>query len=75
MDGTRNKKTRFLIELSRTVEEADEVINKRYGFSSIGEKLAFLKGIFDEIEIVGHPQDNPEDAYRTMLLSIINQEY
>lgn len=75
MEEMSKKKTRFLIELSKTVEEADEVINVRYGFSSVEEKMAFLRGIFDEIEIVGHPLDKKEDTYRAMLLTIIHQEY
>lgn len=36
-----------LIEMSPNVEEADKVINERYNFKTIGEKMAFLKGMFD----------------------------
>ena len=36
-----------LIIISSSVEEADRVIEYNYGFRTVGEKLAFLKGMFD----------------------------
>lgn len=41
------EKIKLLIELSPTVEEADKIINENYNFKTIGEKIAFLKGMFD----------------------------
>ena len=67
-----------LIELSPNVEEADRVINENYGFKSIGEKVAFLKGMFDIELISKHDADSiseeqpAEMDYWVMLNSIIN---
>lgn len=36
-----------LIKISPSVEEADKIINENYNFKTIGEKIAFLKGMFD----------------------------
>ena len=63
---------KILLEISKTVEEADEVINKNYGFESIREKVAFLKGMFD-IQIIGHEEKEPDEMdYFSMLATIIN---
>ena len=40
------EKIKMLIELSQSVEEADEVIVS-IGFTHVREKIAFLKGMFD----------------------------
>lgn len=57
---------KLLIELSSTVEEADKVLSEKACLKSLSEKLAFLRGMFDEIEIVG--RDNTEtDELRYML--------
>jgi len=66
-----------LIQLSPNVEEADKVINENYNFTSIGEKMAFLKGMFD-VELVSK-HDSPgiskeksaEMDYWAMLNAII----
>ncbi|MBQ2916935.1 MAG: hypothetical protein IJE59_01990 [Clostridia bacterium] len=61
-----------LIETAPNVEKADEVINENYDFKSIGEKVAFLKGMFD-VKIVGHENDEPDEmTYFAMLSAIIN---
>ena len=41
------EKIKLLIELSPTVEEADKIIEENYGFTTIAEKMAFLKGMFN----------------------------
>lgn len=69
------QKVKLLIELSATVEEADKTIKEYYGFESIEEKTAFLKGMFD-VRVLGHELDNSDEAsYWTMLQTIINQKY
>lgn len=67
-----------LIKLAPNVDEADKVINENYAFSSIGEKLAFLQGMFD-VELF-HKLDADETSkeesdkmtYFAMLHTIIN---
>ena len=62
-----------LIKLSPTVEEADKVIKENYGFESIGEKLAFIKGMFD-VEVIGIPDADEiqkEETYFSMLNAIL----
>lgn len=62
---------KILIELSPNVNEADKVINENYGFESIREKVAFLKGMFD-VEIIGHKHDEPDEmTYWALLHTII----
>lgn len=67
-----------LIELAPNVDEADKVINENYGFNSIGEKLAFLQGMFDVEFFHKHDADgtSKEDSdkmtYFAMLSAIIN---
>lgn len=63
---------KVLIKLAPNVDEADKVINENYGFNSIGEKIAFLKGMFG-VEVVGHVKDEPDEmTYFAMLSAIIN---
>lgn len=77
MNATRRERVKILIALSRTVEEADEVINNIYGFKTAGEKIAFLKGMFDVELISKHDADGiPEEKsvemdYWAMLNAII----
>ena len=67
-----------LIETAPTVEEADNTINEFYGFETIAEKVAFLRGMFD-VELV-HRIDGPnvsrekslEMDYWALLAGIIN---
>ena len=58
------------ILLSESVEEADKVIVEKGEFESIGEKVAFLKGMFD-IESVGHKENIHDEATYWSLLSAI----
>lgn len=61
-----------LIEIAPNVDEADKVINENYGFKSIREKVAFLKGMFD-VQIVGHETDEPDETtYFAMLETVIH---
>ena len=67
-----------LIEMSPNVEEADKIINENYNFKTIGEKMAFLKGMFDVELISKHDADSiteeksAEMDYWVMLNTIIN---
>jgi hypothetical protein len=70
--------TQTLIETASTVEEANKIIDDFYGFETIAEKLAFLRGMFD-VELV-HRTDGPnvskekslEMDYWALLAGIIN---
>lgn len=61
---------RILIEISPTVEEANEVIDHFFGFETIKEKIAFLKGMFD-VKCIDHDEKD-EATYYAMLNAIIN---
>jgi len=70
--------TKTLIETAPTVEEADKLINTCYGFETVAEKVAFLKGMFD-VELVSKtdgPKVSKEKSlemdYWAMLTGIIN---
>lgn len=67
---TSRDEVKIMIELSSTVEEADEIIKENYDFETTEEKVAFLKGMFD-IEIVGHTDETDETTYYSMLYTII----
>lgn len=77
MEARSRKAIKLLIELSPNVEEADKVINENYNFESIGEKIAFLKGMFDVKLVSKHDADgiseekSAEMDYWAMLNSII----
>lgn len=62
------EKIKALIILSSTIEEADKIIVENYGFESIREKIAFLKGMFG-LQIVGH-EELDEMTYYAMLNTI-----
>ena len=78
MEAKSREVIKALIELSPNVDEADKVINENYGFKSIGEKMAFLKGMFDVVIISVDDGDgvskeeSDEMTYRAMLNTIIN---
>lgn len=78
MEAKSREVIKALIELSPNVDEADKVINENYGFKSIGEKMAFLKGMFDVVIISVDDADSvskeesDEITYRAMLNTIIN---
>lgn len=68
---TSIRKVKAAIELSTTTREIDELINKTYGFKTVEEKVAFIKGMFD-IEFIGHIYDkSDENAYWIMLEAIL----
>lgn len=77
MKVARRERIKFLIVLSKTVEEADKTISEFYGFETVGEKIAFLKGMFDVELISKHDTDeiskekSIEMDYWTMLNTII----
>lgn len=79
--GDIRQKVKCLIEMSQTIEEADEVINKYYFFKTIEEKIAFLKGMFGVELISKHdsPGTSKEKSakmdYWTMLSAIINGNF
>lgn len=77
MEALRRENIKVLIELSPNVEEADKIICENYGFKSIGEKIAFLKGMFD-VEIISEhdaegtdEKETEEMTYWAMLKTII----
>lgn len=46
------ERIKALIELSSTIEDADKVLSDNVGLNTLNEKLTFLKGMFNEVEIV-----------------------
>lgn len=79
--NSQRQKVKLLIELSANVEEADATIKEYYGFESIEEKTAFLKGMFDVQIISAHDAEGTSKeesagmSYWAMLQTIINQKY
>ena len=77
MELPSRKVVKTLIELSPNVQEADKVINENYYFKTIGEKIAFLKGMFDVKLVSKHDADgiyeekSAEMDYWAMLNAII----
>ena len=77
MEARSRKAIKLLIELSPNVEESDQVINENYNFKSIGEKISFLKGMFDVKLVSKHDADgiseekSAEMDYWAMLNAII----
>lgn len=74
------ERVRVLIELSNSVEQADEIIVSE-GLKSIKEKIAFLKGMFD-CEIIDRKREkslseeecNKMDYY-SLLYAIISAKW
>lgn len=63
-----------------TVEEADKVIEENYGFKSICEKLAFIKGMFD-VEVISihdadgiRKEESDKMAYFSMLNAVLTTD-
>lgn len=79
--NSKRQKVKLLIEMSPNVEEADKIINENYDFKTIGEKMAFLKGMFDVRLVSKHDveevteEKSAEMDYWAMLNTIINQKY
>lgn len=78
MEVRSRKVIKTLIEMSPNVEEADKIINENYNFKTIGEKMAFLKGMFDVRLVSKHDgegvteEQSVEMDYWALLNSIIN---
>jgi len=74
----RREVVKSMIEMSPNVEEADKIINENYNFKTIGEKIAFLKGMFDVRLVSKHDAEgvteekSAEMDYWALLNSIIN---
>lgn len=74
------ERVKALIELSGTVEQADEII-KGEGIIPVKEKIAFLKGMFDFSVIGRHREesvsedDRDEMDYYSILSAIINAKW
>lgn len=74
------ERVKALIELSNSVEQADEIIS-REGIVSVKEKIAFLKGMFDFTIIGRYREENlVEDErdkmdYYSILSAIINAKW
>lgn len=67
-----------LIEISATIEEANETVEEYLGGSaSPKEKLVFLKNLFgaDYVEILGHHDDPDDLVYDLWLNAIIKEKY
>jgi len=73
----RREVTKRMIEMSLTLEDADNVINENYNFKSFGEKLAFLQGMFDAECVSKHDgtgvsqESSDEMSYWAMLYTIV----
>lgn len=76
----KRERVKALIELSNSVEQADEIIT-REGFISVKEKIAFLKGMFDFTVIGRHREDTLSEEerdkmdYYSILSAIINAKW
>lgn len=74
------EKVKVLIELSSTVEEADQIVVGE-GYKKVREKIAYLSGMFD-FAVLGRldadeiPRQRSEEMdYYAILSSIINSKW
>ena len=76
----KRERVKALIELSNSVEQADEIII-REGFITVKEKIAFLKGMFDFTVIGRHREEMLDEEernkmdYYSILSAIINAKW
>ena len=65
---------KFLIETASNVTEADRIISENYNFVSFGEKLAFLRGMFDFEVVSEHNIEgtSEEDAVKMTYWTVLN---
>ncbi len=69
------EKVKALIELSTDEKEVDRIINEYYGFKTIKEKIAFLKGMFD-VSVVAHDHDEIDaNVYAMIIRAIIDKKW
>jgi hypothetical protein len=74
------ERVKALIELSTSVEQADEIV-VREGLTSVREKIAFLKGMFDFTVIGRHREETLSEEerdsmdYYSILNAIINAKW
>ena len=75
MKEMKRQNVKALIELSNTVEEANEVIEKYTDLETVKEKIAFLKGMFDWEIIDKKETDSDEMIYNIALNAIISKKW
>lgn len=75
------EKTRILILLSSTVEEADAIVIRESGYTNTSNKIAYLRGMFD-VNLIGRADDDStsendsiEMDYFALLSTIINSKW
>ena len=71
MKEMERQKVKALIELSNTIEEANEVIEKYTELETVKEKIAFLKGMFDWKIIDKKETDSDEMIYNIAFNAIL----
>jgi len=70
-----------LIEMATTVEDADELLTKHMGYSTYGEKLAFVSGTFGlEVEANNEKanmldETRKHNEYFSLLAVIIDRKW
>lgn len=71
------EKLKMLVDLSKNIEEADELIETYIGLIPTNEKIIFLLNNWD-VELIDG-DDNSEEAlkdnYKSMLSAIINKKF
>ena len=63
------QKVKLMLLTSESLEEADGVIDECYNFTTVQEKIAFLRGMFDTEPICDYKLD--ENTYWSLLHAII----
>ncbi len=74
MNKVIREAVKTLIECSTEAKQADDIIVQYYGFKTVQEKIAFLKGIFD-VEVVGHEHETTQTDYECMLNAVVNRKW
>lgn len=70
----KREQIKALLELSASVEEAKEIMDKYVGYNTIEEKIAFLNGMFGH-EIIFREVESTEADYVALLASIVNKKW
>lgn len=72
MKASRSRRVvKRLIEISLSIEEADKVISDNYDFTSIREKLDFLKELFSINTCETEENQSDEKTYWKLLKTIV----